>query len=92
MQALTEGHIAADIIISGRSPRQSVGHLRLPTNLVQMASPGRRAPTPGGSGRFQNKCDMKLQGMNPRLHELVALAVLAAVGCGLALSQGDLLL
>jgi alkylhydroperoxidase/carboxymuconolactone decarboxylase family protein YurZ len=35
---------------------------------------------------------MKLQGMNPRLRELVALAVLAAFGCGLALSQGDLLL
>jgi alkylhydroperoxidase/carboxymuconolactone decarboxylase family protein YurZ len=34
---------------------------------------------------------MKLQGMNPRLRELVALAVLAAFGCGLALSQGDLL-
>jgi hypothetical protein len=35
---------------------------------------------------------MKLQGMNPRLRELVALVVLAAFGCGLALSQGDLLL
>jgi hypothetical protein len=34
---------------------------------------------------------MKLQGMNPRLRELVALVVLAAFGCGLALSQGDLL-
>ena len=28
---------------------------------------------------------------DPRLRELVALAVLAAFGCGLALSQGDLL-
>jgi hypothetical protein len=46
---------------------------------------------PGGSGRFQNKCEMKLQEMNPRLQELVALAVLAAFGCGLVLSQGDLL-
>jgi hypothetical protein len=43
-----------------------------------------------GSGRFQNKCEI-LQGTNPRLRELVALAVLAAFGCGLALSQGDLL-
>ena len=34
---------------------------------------------------------MKLQGMNPRLRELAALGVLAALGCGLALSQGDLL-
>jgi alkylhydroperoxidase/carboxymuconolactone decarboxylase family protein YurZ len=34
---------------------------------------------------------MKLPWMNPRLRELVALAVLAAFGCGLALSQGDLL-
>ena len=31
---------------------------------------------------------MKLQGMNPRLRELVALAVLSVFGCGLALSQG----
>ena len=44
----------------------------------------------GGSGRFQNKCEMKLP-WDPRLRELVALAVLAAFGCGLALSQGDLL-
>ena len=34
---------------------------------------------------------MKLLWMNPRLRELVALAALAAFGCGLALSQGDLL-
>ena len=38
---------------------------------------------------------MRLQGgrvrRHPRLRELVALAVLAAFGCGLALSQGDLL-
>jgi hypothetical protein len=27
--------------------------------------------------------------MNPRLHELVALAALAALGCGLALAVGD---
>jgi len=45
----------------------------------------------GGPGRFQNKCEMKLQWMDPRLRELFALAVLAALGCGLALSQGDLL-
>ena len=34
---------------------------------------------------------MKLLWMNPRLRELVALAVAAAFGSGLALSQGDLL-
>jgi alkylhydroperoxidase/carboxymuconolactone decarboxylase family protein YurZ len=34
---------------------------------------------------------MKLPWMAPPLRELVALAVLAALGCGLALSQGDLL-
>ena len=53
-----------------------------------------RPPVPsatGGPGRFQNKCEMKLPWMNPRVRELVALAVLAAFGCGLALSQGDLL-
>src|SRR5262249_39266682 len=45
----------------------------------------------GGAGGLQKKCGMKMPGMNPRLRELVALAVLAAFGCGLALSQGDLL-
>jgi hypothetical protein len=34
---------------------------------------------------------MKLPWTDPRFRELVALAVLAAFGCGLALSQGDLL-
>jgi hypothetical protein len=34
---------------------------------------------------------MKLPWMDARLRELVALAALAALGCGLALSQGDLL-
>ena len=55
-----------------------------------MTSPGPLLSR-GGSGRLQNKCEMKLPWMNPRLRELVALAVLAAFGCGLALSQGDLL-
>ena len=52
--------------------------------------PGARLIRSGGSGRFQNKCEMKLP-WDARLRELVALAVLAAFGCGLALSQGDLL-
>jgi hypothetical protein len=30
-----------------------------------------------------------MEGWNPRLHELVALAALAALGCGLALAVGD---
>jgi alkylhydroperoxidase/carboxymuconolactone decarboxylase family protein YurZ len=34
---------------------------------------------------------MKLPLMDPGLRELVALAVLAALGCGLAAAQGDLL-
>jgi hypothetical protein len=42
-------------------------------------------------GRFQNKCEMKLPWTDPRFRELVALALLAAFGCGLALSQDDLL-
>jgi hypothetical protein len=58
------------------------------TALWQVSTAG---SSPRRSGRFQNKCGMKLQGMNPRLRELVALVVLAAFGCGLALSQGDLL-
>jgi hypothetical protein len=41
-------------------------------------------------GRFQNKCEMKLPSMDPRLRELAALSGLAAVGCGLAVAQGDL--
>ena len=67
-----------------------LGHLRLPTNPVQMTSPG-PSRARDGSGRFQNKREMKLPWMDPGLRELVALAVLAALGCGLALSQGDLL-
>jgi hypothetical protein len=57
---------------------------------VQMTSPG-PSHQPAGRGAFKIKCEMKLPWMDPRLRELVALAVLAALGCGLALSQGDLL-
>ena len=57
----------------------------------QMTSPGPPcASQPGGSGRFQNKCEMKLP-WDPRLRELVALAMLAAFGCGFALAQGHFL-
>jgi alkylhydroperoxidase/carboxymuconolactone decarboxylase family protein YurZ len=55
-----------------------------------VTSPG-PSPHIGGSGRFQNNREMKLPWMDPGLRELVTLAVLAALGCGLALSQGDLL-
>jgi hypothetical protein len=59
-------------------------------HMVRVASP-RGPPYPiRWVGRFQNKCEMKLP-WDPRLRELVALAVLGAFGCGLALSQGDLL-
>jgi alkylhydroperoxidase/carboxymuconolactone decarboxylase family protein YurZ len=34
---------------------------------------------------------MKLPSMDPRSRELAALSALAAVGCGLAAAQGDLL-
>jgi hypothetical protein len=44
-----------------------------------------------GRGAFQNKCEMKLPWTDPRFRELVVLAALAAFGCGLALSQGDVL-
>ena len=54
---------------------------------VLVTSPG-TSHQPAGRG---NECEMKLLWMNPRLRELVALAALAAFGCGLALSQGDLL-
>ena len=39
----------------------------------------------------QNKSEMKLPWTDPRFRELVGLAVLAAFGCGLALSQGHVL-
>jgi hypothetical protein len=44
-----------------------------------------------GPGRFKIKCEMKLPLMDPRFRELAAIAVLAAFGCGLALSQDNLL-
>jgi len=46
---------------------------------------------PAGPGAFKIKCEVKLPWMDPRLQELVALAFLAAFGCGLALSQDNLL-
>jgi len=43
--------------------------------------------------RFANSRarQMKLPWMDPRLRELIALAALAAFGCGLALARGDFL-
>ena len=37
------------------------------------------------------KCEMKAPWMNPGVRELAALSALAALGCGLAAAQGDLL-
>ena len=46
----------------------------------------------GGSGGVQNKCEMKsILLMDPRVRELAVLSALAALGCGLAAVQGDLL-
>ena len=46
----------------------------------------------GRSGRLQNRCEMKsILQMDPRMRELVMLSALAALGCGLAAVQGDLL-
>jgi alkylhydroperoxidase/carboxymuconolactone decarboxylase family protein YurZ len=59
-----------------------------PTVLVTSPGPSHQS---AGWGAFKTRCEMKLPWMDPRLRELVALAVLAALGCGLALSQGDLL-
>ena len=45
-----------------------------------------------GRGASKNKCDMKsILQMDPRMRELVMLSALAALGCGLAAVQGDLL-
>jgi alkylhydroperoxidase/carboxymuconolactone decarboxylase family protein YurZ len=45
----------------------------------------------GGSSAFKISARLKLPSMDPRLRELAALSALAAVGCGLAAAQGDLL-
>jgi hypothetical protein len=37
------------------------------------------------------KCEMKALWMDPGVRELAALSALAALGCGLAAAQGDLL-
>ena len=37
------------------------------------------------------RCGMKALWMNPGVRELAALSALAALGCGLAAGQGDLL-
>jgi len=56
-----------------------------------VTTPGRRL-TLGGSGRlllhsiFANRVDMA-----PGLRELIALSLLAGLGCGLALGRGDLI-
>ena len=57
---------------------------------------GRALPLRGGSGGLISKrhiptCDMKAPWTDPGLRELLALAALAAFGCGLALAQGDFL-
>jgi hypothetical protein len=41
--------------------------------------------------RCHIKCEMKALWMDPGVRELAALSALAAVGCGLAAAQGDLL-
>jgi hypothetical protein len=41
--------------------------------------------------RCHIKCEMKALLMDPGVRELAALSALAALGCGLAAAQGDLL-
>jgi hypothetical protein len=41
--------------------------------------------------RYHIKCEMKALWMDPGVWELAALSALAALGCGLAAGQGDLL-
>jgi hypothetical protein len=55
-------------------------------------APGRWISTPR-SGRFRGtvRVQMKAPWTDPSLRELLALAALAAFGCGLALARGDLL-
>ena len=45
----------------------------------------------GCVGQGQHPCSDESALDDPRLRELLALAALAAFGCGLALAQGDLL-
>ncbi len=63
-----------------------LGHLRLPTNPAQMTSPGPSRAC-DGSGRFQNKCEMKAPSPGARqvmLGELIDLVSGIAMG-----EQGD---
>jgi hypothetical protein len=46
---------------------------------------------PRGSGRFQNRREMKAPRIDPGLREPVGISLIAAGGCGLAFSQGDFL-
>ena len=48
-----------------------------------------RFESPRGSGRFQNKCEMKAPRIDPAVPELAAISGLAVLGCGLAAAQGD---
>ena len=66
------------------SPDASVGGPR------EIRRPG-PSINPGGSGRFQISRRCKLPQMDPRLRELIALSALAALACGLAATQNDLL-
>ena len=70
----------------------------MPAALIHQRPPAKRAgDNPLArrinrrAGAFKDKREMKLPWMNPRLRELLALAAVAAFGCGLAWSQGDLL-
>jgi hypothetical protein len=87
-EGFTEGHIAADIIII--SPALVSGHLCLPTNLVQMASPGPSRSHARRVGAILKTSEMKPR-IDPGLRDLLGLFLLGGGGCGLALSQGDLL-
>jgi len=60
----------------------------LPIDFLRRPGP---SIDPGGSGRFQISRRCKLPQMDPRLRELIALSALAALACGLAATQNDLL-
>jgi alkylhydroperoxidase/carboxymuconolactone decarboxylase family protein YurZ len=52
----------------------------------------RRFDSGGLGGAFKIKCEMKsILYMDPRVRQLIMLSALAALGCGLAAAQGDLL-
>jgi hypothetical protein len=78
------GRINQTVVAPGKEP--SIVPIK-----VQMAVDSARSLRADGIGTCHIKCEMKGPWTDPGLRELAALSALAALGCGLAAAQGDLL-